>query len=516
MVWFDDAELRRNAGDTWYSRGLGYVDRVEGLTRSATEVVAAVTGTDEYTVRLWRKGRRLAADCSCPWGQLGNFCKHCVAVGLVALATRPEPESEPEVDLRAYLDGVPREGLVDLVLGLAARDDEVRLLLSRRALGSAGPRPEELYDTVDALRPTSARDLVRVVRAAEDVLGTLETLAVDHPATAAVLARRALANLVSRRLRTKNETLRDSVHDTVTRTVHVLAKLPAADPAEFARWLLGVQRDAPDFPEIAVAGLADALGDEGLDEYGRLVAGPLRDVYLREIVGDVDAKVAEYARGQDAGRYLRIAEELRAVGRNADAASRLRRGLLDATPARRELADALRDLEPGTDPDREAAAGCWAAFEEQPDEFRFRVLLAAAEPLDAVDYARKRAFALLRRRAATEGGRTLVEIMVAAGDFDGAWAAAHEFGCGPVQWFLVARHRARTHPAQAAPIFEYEIDGAIAAKTPEGYRKAAALLVRLRGLHERCGVDFAAYLERLKSEHHRKKALLDSLSSAGL
>lgn len=28
----------------------------------------------------------LTADCSCPYGQEGNFCKHCVAVGLAVLA----------------------------------------------------------------------------------------------------------------------------------------------------------------------------------------------------------------------------------------------------------------------------------------------------------------------------------------------------------------------------------------------------------------------------------------------
>jgi uncharacterized Zn finger protein len=48
-----------------------------------------VFGTDEYEVQLTVTERGLAGECSCPYGQDGFFCKHCVATGLKALKLGP-------------------------------------------------------------------------------------------------------------------------------------------------------------------------------------------------------------------------------------------------------------------------------------------------------------------------------------------------------------------------------------------------------------------------------------------
>src|ERR1700722_8715405 len=78
-------ELLQAAGPKSFERGLEYVEAVEELELEGTEINAIVTGTYEYDVTIWRERGTLTGQCSCPWSQEGNFCKHCVAVGLAAL-----------------------------------------------------------------------------------------------------------------------------------------------------------------------------------------------------------------------------------------------------------------------------------------------------------------------------------------------------------------------------------------------------------------------------------------------
>src|SRR5690349_12737156 len=82
---FTAADIRLAAGDRSYGRGLEYVNAVDHLEISDTEVTANVYGSSEYTVCLVIDDQRLSGGCTCPYGRDGFFCKHCVAVGLSVL-----------------------------------------------------------------------------------------------------------------------------------------------------------------------------------------------------------------------------------------------------------------------------------------------------------------------------------------------------------------------------------------------------------------------------------------------
>ncbi len=82
---FTEADLRRLAGNRSFKRGVDYLDLVTDLDVAANEITATVRGSYDYAVLLETDSGRLSGDCSCPYGQEGNFCKHCVAVGLVVL-----------------------------------------------------------------------------------------------------------------------------------------------------------------------------------------------------------------------------------------------------------------------------------------------------------------------------------------------------------------------------------------------------------------------------------------------
>src|ERR1700754_3807637 len=109
-AWFTEDDLHEQAGGQSFQRGRDYVDAVADVAPTALGVRASVRGLDSYEVWLGRSADAgLVGECSCPYGADGNFCKHCVAVGLVLLADGPGLAA-PEVDLAAYLRTLdPRE-----------------------------------------------------------------------------------------------------------------------------------------------------------------------------------------------------------------------------------------------------------------------------------------------------------------------------------------------------------------------------------------------------------------------
>jgi len=70
------------AGGRSYQRGEDYfaADRVGALLEHDGAVTAKVRGTRAYRVELWAQEDTLGFSCTCPVGDEGAFCKHCVAV----------------------------------------------------------------------------------------------------------------------------------------------------------------------------------------------------------------------------------------------------------------------------------------------------------------------------------------------------------------------------------------------------------------------------------------------------
>jgi uncharacterized Zn finger protein len=123
-------------------RGAEYAarGRVHGLRHDGELVVAEVIGSRRYRVRLWVEGAALAYACTCPVGDEGRFCKHCVAVGLVWISGRAAAaQGRPSLaDLRIHLAAQTKEALVELLMEQAAVDERLRrrlLLESVRKLG---------------------------------------------------------------------------------------------------------------------------------------------------------------------------------------------------------------------------------------------------------------------------------------------------------------------------------------------------------------------------------------------
>ncbi|GIF43001.1 SWIM zinc finger family protein [Actinoplanes xinjiangensis] len=537
MAWFTDADLRRLAGSKSYERGAEYVDAVGTVDELPDGVVATVEGTESYVVRLVDR-RGLRGECSCPWGEDGNFCKHCVAVGLSLLAAGPVRSGggarRGPVDLRAYLEAVDRSALVDLVVELAADDPALYRKLSLRAATHGGPDVKELRRLVGGLRARGFLSYGRsfeYARKAADVLDALDSVAAAHPAEIGPLYLTAIQNIT--RTTEQADDSSGSIGDVLDRAVSGYAATCRAappDPVKLATWLVDFQVNGPGWPDIPIADFAEALGPAGLTAYrDRLAQAPadpagtirhLREDYLKVIAKDTDALVALYAEDlPQAYRYQQIAGVLRAAGRPAEAIAWLRRGLTEADHPDSRIDEMLADLLTETEEFAEAAGIRWGLFSRRPGTASHRALLDAAERAGTLAGTAERADAFLHDRARAGGyaADPLIEILSASGDDDAAWSAGIEYRCGPGIMWRLAVERARAHPADAIPFFARQAENEIDKKTKKGYAEAARLLTELRTLHERAGSDgFPAYLAELRHTHRNKPTLMATLTGADL
>ena len=199
--------IRQLAGPKSFERGELYArqGRVKKLTGVDASIRATVHGTGKYRVDLAiREDGDLDWSCSCPVGADGGFCKHCVAVALVASggSTRDAPD-ETTVDVFGYLRDLDHERLVELVVDLAANDELLagRLqLAATRAQATGAPPLRPFKDAIDAVFVThdyvdyrSAYDFASNIDAVLDSLD--ELLADGHEDTVIELAEHALVRV---------------------------------------------------------------------------------------------------------------------------------------------------------------------------------------------------------------------------------------------------------------------------------------------------------------------------------
>jgi len=123
---FDEARLRELAGDKVFARGRGYADggHVALLSVSDGSIVAAVFGTNDYTVGLKRSGSGVSGHCSCPAYEDAGFCKHMVAAALAANEGSRQGDACPDRvgEIAGSLARLDRSQLEKLLLDMVASD----------------------------------------------------------------------------------------------------------------------------------------------------------------------------------------------------------------------------------------------------------------------------------------------------------------------------------------------------------------------------------------------------------
>lgn len=545
---FTEADLRNAASLPSYERGIGYLSQVEDLEADGTRITATVYGNDAYQVQLMFGEWGVDGDCTCPFGEEGNFCKHCVAVGLAALkagngvhrARSPAPRPERQF-LVSWLSSLSKDELVAEVLKLCDADPELRSRFELRA-ASRRADADRVRDAVrslihldDFVNYDDAWEYAGNVRRAAAAIG--ELIEAEAAADAMDLASDAVRWLREAfgQVDDSSGAIGDAGWELLA--AHLRAcQAERPDPVELGYDLAALLLHdsggfAPDLAEYA-----DLLGDAGMaiirERISTVYAKTPDDFRARRLmetilaaVGDVDALIAFLASHLDnhGWQHLRIARELDEVGRPDEALAWAERGV-------RELADPHDDLV-------EYTAGRYAAASRADDVLalrraRFqaqrtlpnyqalrqaatdRGVWESAERADAVRRLRADAAAM---KVSQWAGPVLVDALVDDGELDAAWTAAAD-GATEAQWLRLADASAEYRPADALAVYLKAVQALTGQTGNDVYRRIASLLLSARACHETLGTveEFRKYVAVLRMMQKRKRNLLKALTENGL
>ena len=255
-------------GQTYFDRGDDYHSggHVYDLVEHAGVVVAKVSGTADYRVRLWVEDG-LAYSCDCPLGVDGEFCKHCLATGLAWLEGGLDQE---------------KDFLVGIVMEQAMQDEGLRERLSLRTSRMGGLNLAAFHRAVDdAVKCDDdcygppweyASGIQNVVEAIAELLED------GFAAEVVELSEYALARVEEALEHDLDGTIGDISEE--LEEIHLKAcKRAKPDPEALAKqlfdWELGSDHDT--FFD-ALETYAEVLGERGIAEYGRLAEEEWTDV----------------------------------------------------------------------------------------------------------------------------------------------------------------------------------------------------------------------------------------------
>ncbi|MGH2829929.1 MAG: SWIM zinc finger family protein [Actinomycetota bacterium] len=525
---------------------------MKSLKSSDYELSASVRGTSTYRVRLWLAEEELGFSCTCPVGEELEFCKHCVAVGLVwwqqnsgeLVASDGHP---PDEDLRGYLEGLPPETLASLLLEQAAEDDTLRARLLARAGKGAGSSGA-LRSAIDAVLPVRGfipyQEMYAYSRAAHEVVDAIEERLHSHATDVIELCEFAL---VATEDAVGHADDSDGYFGEIFGRLQELHRRACAkakpDPIALARRLFEWEmRTEWDTFYDAADSYARILGKAGLAEYRRLAGkrwanvrplGPGEDdgeryrsrfriTRIMEALalqtGDVDALIEVKSRDlAHPNSFLEIARICLEAGREGEALAWAERGMkaFAAQPDPR-LWEFVADIYHQQRRHAEAMDIAWALFEAMPGFGRYQDLHSHAKRAKCWDEWRERALHQIRAgskptartRWGPAGDRSsLVQIFLWEKNLPAAWDEAKEGGCTEALWMELARLREKDHPEDALEVYKRWIGPTVARGNNQAYENAVALLERCRRLLVRLGraTDVPGFVAAIRSEFARKR-----------
>jgi uncharacterized Zn finger protein len=550
LLPFTEIDLKIAAGPRSYDRGLDYLSQVKDLDFDGPEITATVYGGDAYEVCLIvdtgpRGNIVLVGDCSCPFGQEGNFCKHCVATGLAALKLAEKrqaiPASHEQRDLLvSWLASLSKDELVAEILEVLDGDRglrrrfELRAAARRANVEQVRSAVQNLVERDGFIEYADARDYARDVSRAVEAIDAL--IDADAAEDAIDLARDAL-DWVTEAYGSADDS--SGSIGTAARqllAVHLRACQAAPpDPVDLGEYLADViiadSYDlAPDPQDYA-----DLLGDAGTTAIREYIAAlyAVRPEHwnvrklmesLLKAEGDIDALVAFYSahlddRGQ---QHLTIARVLEEAGRPGDALDWAERGVGQAARPDGRLIDYLAARYRAAGRQDDVVELHRSVFQTERSLANYRALRQAATDSGTWQAERPKALAELGKDAKIRpawswNGLVLIDALLDDGDLDAAWTAA-DGGASQDQWIRLADSSVATRPGDALAVYLKAITPLTEQTGDNVYHQMARLLLSARACHEALGTpgEFRQYLTVLRMAQKRKRNLMRILGDNGL
>lgn len=548
------------AGPSSFHRGVEYAEdgQVGTITETDDAIEATVFGSEPYSTRIVADGEGIAGTCSCPMGDVGEFCKHCVALALVWLEPTPASATEVSPDdpvtdpVDGYLADLDRASLISLIKAEMVRDEALDSRIRLRAATDSEDGARTLRAALE--RATTIgdyleyREVPAFARELEEIADAISGLIAAGHAEAAI----DLAEMGLQRVEATIQVADDSdgyLGDLLRHfeEIHLEACQAAKpDAVELAQRLFHweVVGDLDVFSGAAER-YADVLGPSGLAEYRSLAnerwskvpqRGPGEDRYREEVAhsfgeytvtnmmeslarasGDIDELIAVLSRDLSSSyRFLRVAEVCRDAGRTDEAIGWAERGLA-AFPGRADvrLREFLADVYLDLSRDDDAMALIWAEFDEQPYLAAYQRLKRYAERTNRWDDSRPRALETVRRRA--PDGTTLVAIHTWEDEIDAAWDAAHELGCQQRTLLELAKRSEDARPKDALAVFKAEVSEVLQVAGRRNYDQAMGLLRRIQRIMVRLDQteEFRLYATEIRAANYRRPTFCSMFDSAG-
>ncbi|MEV7724876.1 SWIM zinc finger family protein [Streptomyces sp. NPDC087917] len=294
VLGFDEDELRRLAGPRSFERGLGYLSAVSAMEIGERSITATVVGTDAYEVELTEQAHGLTGRCDCPYGQEGNFCKHCVAVGLTVLRRAGSVPRQRAAaasrsrQLATWLESRSRDELLSLMKEHVAGDRDLRRRLELRA-AAAGDDFDAVRERILGLldtQPFARYGYVEYADAhayglqAAEAVSALRTLTQTGRATEAVEVAQDAIEALARTYEEIDDS--DGVIGNVATELaaaHLEAcRISRPDPVRTADWLVAhLLGDLSDATDILLPDYENVLGAAGLARAHERADAALRD-----------------------------------------------------------------------------------------------------------------------------------------------------------------------------------------------------------------------------------------------
>jgi uncharacterized Zn finger protein len=563
--------LRRMAGGVSFERGEDYFlnGQVKALAEHGGTITAKVQGTRPYRVELWIEEENLEYSCTCPMGADGEFCKHCVAVGLawleVGQSKSPgQGKAQQGVtmdDVRAYLLGLDKNALVEMLVNRAIEDDRLRQSLFIKAAKKGAKKLDlatyrrAIDDAVEPDGFVDYRSAYDYAHGIEEAIDSVEELLKEgHSVEVIELAEHAL-KAVEEAMGSVDDSdgYMGGILERLQDLHHKACRKGKPDPEALARRLFEWElRTDYDTFYGAAATYADLLGKKGVAVYQQLAEaewtkvpaiGPGRDdpekygkrfriTHIMETIarqtGDVEAIVAVKKRDlSSAYRYLQIAETYKTARHHDLALEWAERGI-KTFPERTDsrLREFLAEEYHRRKRHDDAMALIWTEFTESPSLEQYKKLKAHAERIIQWELWREKAIGYLREQIAIAKSEPqknrwyrkadhseLVRIFLWEKDVEGAWREAQEGGCSNDLWLELAAKRNKDHPEDALPIYQRQIEPTLDRKNNEAYAETINLLRKVRELMVRLERkdEFTNYLDRVRTVHKPKRNFIKLL-----
>jgi uncharacterized Zn finger protein len=565
------------AGDVYFDRGIDYFTggAVEELTEANSVIKARVAGTYDYRTKIWVDENDLDYSCSCPLGQDYEFCKHLVATGLTWLqqqkdttqikqpnSSTPQKAKKTNVfdSIRDYLQDLPQEQLVDIIIEQTKDHDYLKNLLYAQSNTAPGADKQDLevhkqfiQSVIEVDDFVDYRHIYAYVEAVQPVVELLQTLLKRGRAEDVVeLTQYALLLTFEAYNNMDDDGDFSPIAEEIAELHLTACNKARLAPEQLAKSLFELQmQDGWGFVDFR--NYQKALGKKGLQEFNTLAqlswrnvpARTQKDKYrydsnrypittimtdLAELDNDTDALVEIKKRDLSGPHnYYDIASTYLNAKRYDEALQWAQQGI-KAFPDRHNvrLIEFIAQEYHRRKQHDKAQQLMWDELARAPDLRTYQALKASADKTKAWEFWRKKAINWITKEYLTGQYRRtntkhpsykpsdhsiLVEIYLWENDTAKALQAAKNGGCMVQLWFNLANACESSAPQEAINIYQAKIGGIINQTNNKAYDRAAHLLKIIKKLMTRLGKgnQFDKYINQLRIEYKPKRNFIKKI-----